>query len=161
MIRHAVLSDAERITAIYNHEILNGIATFDTEIKSPEERLHWLEAHESAGLPVLVFEQNERVIGFASLNRWSTRKAYDITAEVSVYVDASYRGRGAGAALLIAILIAGKEAGIHSLISRTTEGNSQSISMQIKEGFSHVGVMVEAGQKFGRYLSVTLMQKML
>jgi phosphinothricin acetyltransferase len=160
-IRPANLTDAARIAAIYNDAILHGTATFDTEVKTPEERAAWIGDHHQSNLPVLVSVQNGLVTGFAALNRWSTRKAYDSTAEVSYYMDAEYRGQGTGKLLLEQIVLAGKEAGLHNLVSRITQGNIVSLAMHERLGFTHIGVMREAGMKFGQYLDVHLMQKLL
>lgn len=160
-IRPAKESDAQRIADIYNDAILHGTATFDTEVKTAKERLEWLIEHHKLNLPVLVSEQDGFVTGFAALNRWSTRKAYDTTAEVSFYVDATFRGKGTGKALLEQIVLSGHESGLHNLISRITQGNMISIAMHERLGFSHIGVMREAGIKFGQYLDVHLMQKLL
>lgn len=160
-IRPAELSDASRIAEIYNEAILHGTATFDTEVKTEAERMAWLEDHIADNLPVLVSVQDGIVTGFAALNRWSTRKAYDCTAEVSCYMDADYRARGTGKILLEQIVLAGRDAGLHGLIGRITQGNIISIAMVERLGFSHIGVMREAGMKFGQYLDVHLLQKLL
>jgi phosphinothricin acetyltransferase len=94
-IRPASEKDIHRITEIYNEAIQNTTATFDTDIKTIEDRLEWFRGHDEKH-PVLVAEFEGRVIGFASLTRWSDRCAYDGTAEVSLYVDHNYRGRGTG-----------------------------------------------------------------
>ncbi|MEY3343206.1 MAG: hypothetical protein RL090_890 [Bacteroidota bacterium] len=160
-IRPAKMEDALRISEIYNEAILHGTATFDTEVKTESERMAWLSDHFDSNLPVLVSVQDGIVTGFAALNRWSTRKAYDCTAEVSYYMDTLYRGKGTGKILLEQIVLAGREAGLHGLISRITQGNIISIAMHERLGFSHIGVMREAGIKFGKYLDVHLMQKLL
>ncbi|MFZ9942989.1 MAG: GNAT family N-acetyltransferase [Bacteroidia bacterium] len=160
-IRPAELSDASRIAEIYNDAILHGTATFDTEVKTIEERVSWLSDHVRNNLPVLVSESDGFVTGFAALNQWSPRKAYDTTAEVSFYVDASYRGKGFGKMLLEQIVLAGQSAGLHCLISRITEGNLVSIAMHERIGFSHIGVMRAAGKKFGKFLDVHLMQRII
>src|SRR5688572_31066489 len=94
-IRLAQLNDAEAIAAIYNEAILTSTATFDTETKSIEERQAWLKSHD-ARHPVWVAEMEGKVVGWASLTKWSDRPAYADTAETSFYVASQYRGRGIG-----------------------------------------------------------------
>ena len=101
------------------------------------------------------------MLGWASLSAWSDRCAYSDTAEVSVYVDASHRGRGLGRALAEAIVAAGRKAGLHTLLSRIAEGNEISVRLTEALGFRHVGVMHEVGYKFGRRLDVCLMEMVL
>jgi L-amino acid N-acyltransferase YncA len=97
-------------------------------------------------------------VGWASLSRWSDRPAYDGTAEVSVYVDADHRQKKIGRALLEALVEAGQKGGFHNLVSRIVEGSDASIHLHERLGFTHVGVLREAGCKFGRLLDVTIMQ---
>lgn len=159
-IRPATVHDVRIITDIYNHAVINTTATFDTEIKTYEDRLKWFNDHQPTH-PVLVAEDEGRVIGFASLSRWSERCAYDGTAEVSVYIDHNNRGRGVGKKLLEVLTLAGKKAGFHNLISRITEGNLSSIHIHELLGYEHIGVMRQAGKKFGKFLDVHLMQKLV
>ena len=159
-IRPATKSDVTRITQIYNEAILNTTATFDTEIKTESERMEWFNAHDEKH-PVIVAEFEGMVIGYACLTRWSDRCAYDGTAEVSVYVDHNYRGRGVGKKLLEVLTAEGEKANLHNLISRISEGNLSSIHIHELFGFTHIGVMKQAGKKFGKFLDVHMMQKLL
>ena len=45
LVRDAIEKDVDSINHIYNYEVLNGVATFDTEPKTYEERLEWLNHH--------------------------------------------------------------------------------------------------------------------
>jgi len=94
-IRRAELADLEAITEIYNEAILTTTATFDTEPKTGAERLEWFQSHDERH-PILVAVLGGRVIGWASLSKWSDRRAYDDTAETSFYVKADCRRRGVG-----------------------------------------------------------------
>ena len=157
-IRPATENDLAAITDIYNEAILNTAATFDTEIKTVESQLIWFRDHD-ASHPVLVGEIKGNVIGWASLSKWSDRCAYDSTAEVSVYVHKDFRKQGIGKRLLELLTLEGESRGLHTLISRITEGNEQSIYLHERIGFEHVGELKEVGKKFGKYLSVYMMQK--
>jgi len=160
IIRHAVLSDLEAITGIYNDAILNTNATFDTEPKSLAQQKEWFD-HHSPRFPLLVAELDGVVVGWASLSPWSDRCAYSETAEGSLYVHRDYRGRGIGKKLLQSLLVAGKKAGLHTVIGRITEGNDASLKLVDSFGFVHIGTMRQVGFKFGRRLDVHLVQLML
>ncbi|CAN5464726.1 GNAT family N-acetyltransferase [soil metagenome] len=157
-IRPATENDIPAITDIYNEAIEFGTATFDTDKKTIAERLVWFKNHDSSH-PIIVAVIENNVIGWASLSRWSERAAYDSTAEVSVYVHKDFRDKGTGKRLMEIITIEGEKAGLHSLISRITEGNEKSIYLHDRLGFENVGILKEVGKKFGRYLSVHIMQK--
>ncbi|MCJ7605227.1 MAG: N-acetyltransferase family protein [Dehalococcoidales bacterium] len=159
-IRPAAIKDLHAITDIYNHAILNTVAAFDLEPKTLEEQRAWFE-HHGEKHPVLVAVEGNAVIGWAALSEWSDRQAYAGTAEVSLYIREDSRGKGIGRALGEAIIQAGREAGLHLLIARIAEGNDISIHITESFGFEHIGVMKEAGRKFGRLLDVFMMQKIL
>jgi phosphinothricin acetyltransferase len=156
--RPARISDLPAIREIYNEAVLNGTATFDTELRSTERQEEWFRAHGS-NHPVLVAELEDTVAGWASLSPWSERKAYDRTVEVSVYVHHSHRGKGIGSRLLELVTLEGEKCGNHTILSRITEGNEVSIHLHEKNGYRIVGTLKECGFKFGRYLDVVLMQK--
>ena len=156
-IREADKADFPAVTAIYNEAILTTTATFDTEPKCFEEREIWFEAHGSQ-YPMLVMELGGSVVGWASLSRFSDRCAYSKTAEISLYIKDGYRGQGIGRKLIEAIVLRGREAGLHTILSRITSGNEISIHLHEAAGFEHVGIMKEVGTKFGLLLDVCLMQ---
>ena len=159
-IRRAELADAPAIADIYNEAILTTTATFDTETKSVEERAQWLQSHDERH-PVLVAVVDGRVVGWASLTRWSERRAYDDTAETSFYVHSTHRRRGIGRQLKDAIIEEARRLRYHSLIARVAEGSEESIHLNERAGFVHVGTLKEVGRKFDRLLDVHIMQKML
>lgn len=159
-IRPATQSDISAITGIYNEAIANTTATFDTDQKSIEEHTIWFRKHDKQH-PVIVAEQHDVVIGWASLSRWSDRSAYDGTAELSVYVHHEHRGKGIGKKLMEIIVAEGHVAGLHTILSRITIGNENSIHLHELLGFNTIGVMKEVGFKFGVLLDVQMMQKML
>jgi L-amino acid N-acyltransferase YncA len=159
-IRPATPDDLSAITDIYNQAVLNTNTTFDITPKSLEEQQAWF-SHHDARHPVLVVQWGKVVAGWASLSYWSDRPAYADTAEISMYVSEGYRGRGIGRELTKAILQAGKEAGLHTIIARITEGNAASLRLGEEFGFRRIGVMREAGRKFGKLLDVYLNQIIL
>ncbi len=157
-IRPATLNDLTAITEIYNEAIVNTTATFDTEPKTIEDRKHWFVTHTKMH-PILVSTNGTEITGWASLSSWSNRAAYDTTVEVSVYVHVSFRGQGIGKKLMEVITLEGEQVGVHTIISRITQGNEQSIYLHERLGYVHVGVLKEVGKKFGNFLDVHLMQK--
>jgi phosphinothricin acetyltransferase len=160
LIRPATISDLQAITDIYNEAILNTTATFDTETKSVEQQKGWFNNHD-AKHPIIVAEENGIVTGWASLTKWSDRCAYDSTAEVSVYVHPEHRNKGIGKHLMQTLMAEAKQSGLHTLIARITQNNDNSIHIHRSFGFDHVGVLREVGKKFGKYLDVHMMQKVI
>lgn len=160
IIRRAELDDAAAIADIYNEAILTTTATFDTELKTPEERTHWLQSHDDRH-PILVAEIDGTVVGWASLTVWSDRAAYADTAESSFYVHSTHRGRGIGRKLKEAIIDEARRLGYHTLIARITAGSTESMHLNESTGYVLVGTLKEVGRKFGKLLDVHILQKML
>jgi L-amino acid N-acyltransferase YncA len=159
-IRRAELRDLESITKIYNDAILNTTATFDAEPKSIDGQRKWFTTHDER-YPILVAEINGQVVGWAALTRWSDRTAYDGTAETSFYVDDKFRGRGIGWNLKQAVIEEARRLGFHTLIARVAEGSETSLRLNQRAGFVLIGTMKEVGRKFGGWLDVHVLQKML
>lgn len=155
-IRAAKESDIASITDIYNQAILRTTATFDTEIKTFNDRLIWWREHGTTH-PVMVAEEDV-ILGWASLSRWSERIAYNTTVELSVYVDEKHRRKGVGKLLLSNITGQGKQKGFHTIISRITKDNEVSIKMHEDAGYKYTGTLHEAGKKFGNFLDVLFYQ---
>lgn len=157
-IRPAEEPDAEAIRTIYNEAVQTTTATFDTEPRALSEQRRWFKQHDFRH-PVLVAERGHTVIGWASLSPWSERRAYDGTAEISVYVDEAWRGQGIGRRLLSKILSQAATRGFHTILARVAAGNPVSRTMHLGAGFTPVGVMHEVGYKFGQYVDVELMER--
>lgn len=159
-IRKATLEDIDELKNIYNWAVENTTGTFDTELKSFDDRLTWFTQRDEQFI-ILVAVKNNITAGYIALNKWSERKAYDITAEVSFYVKPEFQGKGIGRKLLEMAIDIAKETKLVSLISRITQGNEQSIYLHKMSGFETIGTMKKAGIKFGKVLDVTLMQLVL
>ena len=126
-LRSAVMSDLAAITEIYNEAVTTSTATFDTEPKDLDEQVRWFQSHD-ANHPVIVAVFNGKVVGWASLSKWSERHAYDLTAETSSYVKAEHRGQGIGRRLKEAIIEAARSLGLHTLIARVVKGNEETLA---------------------------------
>ena len=160
LVRLAEAKDSEEIRSIYNLEVLTSTVTFDLVARSSEDQLAWMQAH--AGVyPLLVAEDDHQVIGFASLSPYRSRPAYSTTAEDSVYVEASARGKGVGKALLSELVQVAGAHGFHALMARIVGHHATSIALHRSLGFELVGIEREVGRKFGQWLDVALMQLLL
>lgn len=159
-IRPATPDDAEATAAIYNAEVLESDVTFDLVPRTLDQQRAWLDAR-SGALEVVVAELDGDIAGFASLSAYKERPAYRATVEDSVYVAATARGRGVGRALLGEVVDVATARGFHTVIGRIVAGHDASIRLHRAVGFEHVGTEREVGRKFGRWLDVEIMQRML
>jgi len=158
--RLCTTADAEATREIYNLEVLESTVTFDLVPRSHSDQQRWIDEH-SGGHPAIVAVDGDTVLGFASLSPFKPRAAYAPTVEDSVYVHRDARGKGIGDLLLRDILALGTDHGFHSVIARIVGGHDASIALHAKCGFVEIGREREVGRKFGRWLDVVLMQRML
>ena len=160
VVRLAALDDAEAIRRIYNHEVEHTTHTFDLVPRSLQDQQAWLQEREGA-LGVLVAELDGQVVGFASLSEYRPRAAYRTSVESSVYVDGALRGRGVGRRLMRELVEVARSRGFHTMLARIADGHEASIQLHQAAGFSVVGTEREVGRKFGGWLDVVVMQRML
>jgi phosphinothricin acetyltransferase len=126
-----------------------------------EKRLKWLEDHEAKGYPILVAADGDIIAGWSSLSVYSERYGYRFTAETSVYIRESHRGRGVGTDLMRELIREAELRGFHSLIARIGAENEVSIRMHEKLGYRVAGRLYEMIHKFDRWIDTVYMQKLL
>jgi phosphinothricin acetyltransferase len=160
-VRAATEADLAAIFAIYDDEVLHGTATFDTQPRTPAERIEWFRSDGGGRYPLLVGEVDGEVVGWARLYAWSPRPAYNRTAENAVYVARGHRGKGISRALMKELMRLAPARGVQVLVARVVEGNPASLALHEKLGFRTIGVMRRVGEKFGRLLDVRLMDRHL
>jgi phosphinothricin acetyltransferase len=159
-IRTAELADAEAIREIYNREVTGSTVTFDLVPRTLPEQQAWLTARSGAHT-VLVGHEGPAVLGFASLSPYRDRPAYSTTVEDSIYVHRDHQGEGVGRALLSTLIETAGAHGFHTVVARIVGGHEASIALHRSVGFGVVGTEREVGRKFGRWLDVVVMQRML
>ena len=159
-IRRAILEDAEAIRSIYNQEVLNSLVTLDLIPRSEAEQRHWIAEH-SGVYPAIVAVIDGKVCGYASLSPYRARAGYSTTVEDSIYVDSGYRKQGIGTALLNGILNLANQHGFHACMARVMADHQASLTLHESCGFELVGIEREVGRKFGKWLDVALLQKLL
>ena len=163
-VRLATPADADTIRGIYNAEVTGTTFVFDIRPRSLAEQVEWLDAHAGAHPAIVAVDREdgrETVVGFGSLSPYRSRPAYATTVEDSVYVHGDHRGRGVGRLLLGELVRLATAHGFHAMIGRIVDKNEPSIKLHASCGFSLVGVEREVGRKFGRWLDVVVMQRML
>ncbi len=161
-IRPSTDADVPAITAIYAHHVLHGTGTFETTPPTEADMAARRADVLAKGLPYLVVEEAGQVLGFAYCNWFKPRPAYRFSAEDSIYLHPDARGRGLGRRLLGALAEAGEKAGLRKLIAVIGDsGNAGSIGVHRALGCTDAGVIRSCGWKFGRWLDIVLMEKVL
>jgi L-amino acid N-acyltransferase YncA len=162
VIRPATPADLPAILEIYNDAVLNTTASYDYEPSTLGQRTEWFEEKQAKGYPVFAAEdEGGRVVGWSALGSFRGRYGYRFTAEDSVYVAADQRGKGIGRQLVIRLIQAAKEMGLHAIIAGIDTEGEASIRLHASLGFQEVGCVREVGYKFGRWLDVVFMELLL
>ncbi|HEX5587820.1 MAG TPA: GNAT family N-acetyltransferase [Acidimicrobiia bacterium] len=166
-IRHAERRDAAGIMAVYNRFVTDSTALFDLVPRTLDEQVAWIDEH-SGGHPALVAVAPDApddvpggIVGFGSLSPFRTRPAYAGTVENSVYLLDAFQRRGIGRRMLDELVALAKAHGFHTVIARISGGNDGSIALHAACGYEIVGIEREVGRKFGQWLDVVEMQRML
>jgi L-amino acid N-acyltransferase YncA len=158
-VRAASLADAPAIAEIYNQGIAERGSTFETEPRTPAD----IEAKilAQARYPIVVADENGRVVGWAGTGSYRPRACYSGIAEVSVYLERTARGRGIGRQLLEGLIDAARERGFWKLVSRAFLFNTASRALCRGCGFREVGIYEKHAQLDGRWLDVVIVERLI
>jgi L-amino acid N-acyltransferase YncA len=158
--RNAGIQDLDRIVDIYNSTVASRMVTADTEPVTVESRKVWFAAHHPDRRPLWVIEDDEhRTAGWVSLQDFYGRPAYAKTAEISIYLDEQYRGKGNGAAILSYALNRAAEFGISTILGFIFAHNEPSLRLFRRAGFEEWGALHEVAEIDGRSVSVRILGK--
>ncbi len=155
--RPATPADAAAIAAVYNEGIKDRVATFETRPRTPSDIVKWFDGRH----PVIVVEDEGRIVAFASTSTYRSRECYDGIAETSLYVAHATRGRGYGTAALEAITRAAEQAGFWKLVSRVFPENAASRALLGRAGFREVGVYHRHARLDGAWRDVIIVEKLI
>jgi L-amino acid N-acyltransferase YncA len=153
MIRKSTIEDSDQICSIYNYYIINSIATFEEVTLKPNDikkRINLI----TKKYPWIVYEHQNRVVGYAYANEWKARSAYNSTVEVSVYIDKDFFGHGFGYKLYSELLNELKTKQFHSVIGIISLPNDSSILFHERFGFKKIAHFTEVGNKFNKWIDV-------
>ena len=161
-LRDAIAADAAGIALIYNDAVANGTAIWNERLVDAADRRAWISARQAGGWPVLVaIDAQGRVLGYGSFAEFRAFDGYRHTVEHSVYVSTDCRGAGIGAALLLALVERAKAAGKHAMVAAIEAGNQASLRLHARCCFEPAGTLRQVGTKFGRWLDLAFMQRLL
>ena len=158
----ATVDELPSILAIYNEVIEHSTAIYALAPTTLAERRTWLEARVGSGYPVLAAIERDEVLGFASFGDWrGTWPGYRYTVEHTVHVRSDARGRGLGRQLVEALFPLALALGKHVMIGGIDASNVRSIRFHERLGFERVAHFREVGHKFGRWLDLVFVQRLL
>lgn len=159
-IRRATPEDASAIAEIYNQGIIERIATFEAEPRTPEAMRAWIAEHDERH-PALVVEVDGRVAGWASISTYRPRACYAGIGEYSIYIDRAARDRGLGKVLLQALIDEAERQGYWKLLSRIFPENVASLKLCDALGFRRVGLYEKHAQLDGVWRDVVIVERLI
>ena len=160
-IRPAQPRDLPAITDIFNEAGVGTTASYALEPVSLDDRRAWWERLTAAGYPVLVLEDDDEVVGFASYSQFRPLAGYAHTVEHSVYIRSGRRAAGAGRMLMLALIDYARGRGVHVMVGVVDGANVESLTFHRKLGFTESGRLPQVGRKFDRWLDVVFVTLVL
>ncbi|MEC3863259.1 GNAT family N-acetyltransferase [Mesobacterium sp. TK19101] len=158
IIRPATAADAARIVALWNPVIRDTTITFSSEEKTVDGIKADIAAYGGA---FMVAEDAGTILGFARYGQFRGGPGYRYSQEHTIILAPEGRGQGVGRALMSAIEDHGRQNGVHVMVAGVSGENAAGIAFHKAVGYVVTGEMPEVGYKFGRWLDLVLLQKIL
>jgi phosphinothricin acetyltransferase len=159
LIRPAIASDLPALVDIFNHYVINGHVTFDTELNTIGSRREWFESYGDGRYQLLVAIDDGTTVGCTYSSRYRPRPAFDTTVETSIYLAPHHRGRGMGSLLYAALFERLAAQPVHMALAAVALPNDASLALHRKHGFEEVGTFKEYAQKNGEWISSTWLHR--
>jgi phosphinothricin acetyltransferase len=161
VIRAASVDDAEALTGIYNRYVRETIVTFEEEAVSAAEMTRRIAQVRADGLPWLVVEETDAVLGYAYATKWRERVGYRYSVETTVYLAPGAGGRGLASALYSALFERLAEIEVHAVMAGIALPNERSVALHEKFGMMKVAHFREVGFKFGQWIDVGYWERLV
>lgn len=156
-IRLATEADCDAILQIYAPFIRNTVVTFEYDVPSAEEFRARI-AGVTRQCPWLVCEINGTIAGYAYASKYNERRAYDWSADASIYVHPGFHRMKIASALYFTLFELLKLQGYYNVYAAITSSNTISIRFHEALGFKTVAVFRHVGFKAGAWHDVTWLE---
>jgi L-amino acid N-acyltransferase YncA len=156
MIRSAEAEDATALAALWNPWIRDSVVTFNAVEKSEADVKAMI-----AERPCFLVYIKDGVQGFATYSQFRGGVGYATCMEHTIILSPNTRGSGVGRALMAAIEADATAKGVHQMIAAVSGENPEGRDFHAAIGYQPCAHIREAGFKFGRFMDLILMQKIL
>jgi L-amino acid N-acyltransferase YncA len=158
-MRIATESDLAEIVGIYNSTIPTRLSTADTVEVTIESRLDWFRQHIPNKRPLLVHEQDNKIVAWVSFQSFYGRAAYDQTAEISIYISPECRGKHLGKTLLAEAFGITQQLNIKTVVGFIFSHNVPSLRLFKSFGFEEWGKLPNVAEMDGKEFSLSILGK--
>lgn len=166
-VRKASVKDAAAIRQIYEPYVLETAITYETSVPSVEE-FQGRIARTLSRYPYIVAEIDSQIVGYAYAGPFYARPAYNWSAELSIYIDRSFRRQGIGKTLYGELEKLLGKMGVTNLYACIASPDApdeyldgSSIEFHRRQGFSIAGTFTHCANKFGRWYNMVWMEKFI
>ena len=166
-IRTVRPEDAKNLLDIYAYYVEETAISFETEVPSVEEfKIRIEEILKS--YPYIVACDNDELLGYAYLHPFVGRKAYELSAETTIYLNPVKKKMGIGKKLYSVLEDIAKAQNITNLYScigyvdvEDEYLNNNSAEFHEHMGYRMVGKFENCGHKFDRWYHMVWMEKII
>ena len=160
-VRPATFSDSKEIASIWNPYIKNTFVTFNAIEKTQDEVCALIKDRRSDGHEFWVAIDDDKIIGFASYAQLRKGVGYRYSMEHTIIVSDEYKFLGVGKNLMSVLCDHAKKRYINSMWAGVSALNIAAIKFHEGLQFKTVARLPEVGYKFGSFLDLVLMRKLL
>lgn len=160
-MRPATAADLPAIRDLFNALIETTTIAWRDDLATMEEMESWFADRRRQAHPVFVAEIDGAVVGYTCWSAFRGFPGYRHTAELTVHVSVDHHRHGIGRRLLTELVAEAQHRGIHVLVAAIDAANEASIALHRSVGFIEVARLPEVGAKFGRWLDLVLMQRII
>ncbi|MBN9681550.1 MULTISPECIES: GNAT family N-acetyltransferase [unclassified Corallococcus] len=150
-VRPATPEDQDAIAGLQDAALARRPTTFEVPVEGEEDGRH----------PVLVAEEDGRVVACVATRAYSSRECYADIADFSLFVAKDVRGRGLDELLLKALLKAAEEAGFHKLTTSVLADQAHTLKLFERLRFTTVGTHEKHARVDGAWRDVVVVEKFL
>ena len=153
IIRHAGENDLREIIEIFNQAIRTRTSTGYLREFTVEERKEWFHEHTKENYPILVAEQNKKIVGWICIDPYRKgRGAFTKTVEVSFFIHNDFKRKGIGSELLQAMMNTAKKLEYATIYAIVLNKNIESMRLLEKNNFKQWGFLPEVAEIDGKIL---------
>lgn len=156
-ISEAEPADYLDIAMIYNEFISLGTSTMDDSLKTKGDIAVWVEKFNDRE-KLYVLKENNGIIGWGIIKRYSEREGYRFACETAVYLTETKLGKGFGTMMKKHLFEVCKKLAYRHLVAKIFASNKASIIYNEKLGYTIVGTQKQIGFKNNEWQDIVIMQ---